>query len=86
MGKAKTRGHRLSFYIPENMQEKLLRISEKHHLSLSDFSRNALQKAIDAIEETDLRRELKEGFEANYQYYLAQQEEWKHADSEERGD
>ncbi|MDP4176437.1 MAG: hypothetical protein Q8933_20830 [Bacteroidota bacterium] len=29
-----TRGHRLSFYISEEMQEKLLKISEKLQLSI----------------------------------------------------
>lgn len=66
------------------MSQRLSKVADNLKVSLSDFSRNALQQAIDVVERELLRQELKEGFEANYQYYLDQQEDWKYADSEER--
>ena len=80
--KIAARGHRISFYIPEDMSERVMKAARESHQTLSDFARNAIQKAIEAVEEAKLDQQLIEGYKANYQYYKNEAKAWENIDRE----
>lgn len=82
MEMAVSKGYRVNFTIPFEMSEKAANLAKELDQSLSEFARNALQKAIDSVEKAKLREELRKGYAADYQSHLAQQQEWQYADSE----
>ncbi|GAB6283731.1 MAG: hypothetical protein STSR0008_25340 [Ignavibacterium sp.] len=75
-------GKRLSFFVNQELSDKINKISKQTKLTISEIMRNALQNYIDQIEKEKIENELEAGYKANYDYYLKTQEEWKYADKE----
>ena len=73
---------RLSFFVNSDLSEKVNKISEQTNLTVSEIARQALVSFIEQVEKERIEKELEAGYKANYEYYLKQQEEWKHADKE----
>lgn len=73
---------RISLYLDNSLTNKVYKLSKQTKKSISDITREALVNYIDDIEKSKLEEELEKGYKANYDYYLKQQDEWKHADSE----
>lgn len=71
---------RISFFINNELYEKLNRISEETNQTLSDLARNALNDYLHKLEKEKLEHELEQGYAENYDYYLKCQESWKYAD------
>lgn len=82
MGKMAKKGHRISFYIPEDMSKRVSNAAHEAHQTLSDFARDAIQKAIEAAEEAKLDQQLIEGYKANYQYYKNEAKAWESIERE----
>lgn len=78
----KDKKERLSFFINSELSKKILKISKQTNSTVSEIARKALQNFIDHIEKEKIENELKEGYKANYDYYLKTQSEWKYADKE----
>ncbi|MEI7813152.1 MAG: hypothetical protein WCJ01_12145 [Ignavibacteria bacterium] len=74
------RGHRISFYISDDLSKKASDVAGWLNQTMSDFARNAIREAADATEKAEQERELAEGYKANYNYYLNQNREWEYAD------
>jgi len=73
---------RLSFFVNQELSDKINKISKQTKLTISEIARNALQNYIEQIEKEKIENELEAGYKANYDYYLKSQEEWKYADKE----
>lgn len=73
---------RISFFIPADLSNKINEISEKSHLTLSEFSRKALINYIEYLENEKIKQELEKGYKENSDYYIKMQKEWEHADKE----
>jgi hypothetical protein len=73
---------RLSFFVNQELSDKIYKISKQTKLTISEIARNALQNYIEQIEKEKIENELEAGYKANYSYYLKSQEEWKYADKE----
>jgi len=73
---------RLSFFVNQELSDKVNKISKQTKLTVSEIARNALQNYIEQIEKEKIDNELEAGYKANYDYYLKSQEEWKYADKE----
>jgi len=71
---------RISFFLNRDLSSRIYELSKQTKRSLSDIARDALSLYLQEIEKARINEELKEGYTANYEYYLKQQEEWKFAD------
>ncbi|MGE5411388.1 MAG: hypothetical protein ACM3MI_10555 [Clostridiales bacterium] len=80
----KKRGHRVSFYVPDDWLKKLnsIILTDEHKKTISEFSREALIQKIEAIEQEKLEKELAEGYQANFDYYLNEAKAWEYVDNE----
>ena len=78
----KNKKERLSFFVSQDISEKVNIISKQSKLTVSEIARKALQNYIEKIEKDEIEKALEEGYKVNYKYYLKAQEEWKHADKE----
>lgn len=78
----KDKKERLSFFINSDLSDKVYKISKQTNLSVSEIARNALQNYIIELERKKIDKELEDGYRANYEYYLKNQNEWKYADKE----
>lgn len=79
---SKNKKERLSFFVSQDLSEKVNIISKQTKLTVSEIVRKALQSYIEKIEKDEVEQALEEGYKANHNYYLRTQEEWKHADKE----
>ena len=79
---SKNKKERLSFFVNQDLSEKVNIISKQTKLTVSEIVRKALQSYIEKIEKDEVEQALEEGYKANHNYYLRTQEEWKHADKE----
>lgn len=73
---------RLSFFINSDLSDKVYKISKQTKLSVSEIARNALQVYIAEVEKKKIEKELEDGYKANYDYYLKNQNDWNYADKE----
>lgn len=74
--------NRISLYLDDHLSNKVYKLSKQTNKSISDITRQALASYIDDIEKAKMEEELEKGYKANYEYYLKQQSDWNHADSE----
>ena len=73
---------RMSFFVDRKLAVKIGELSKQTKLTVSEITRRALQNYIDQSEKERIEKELAEGYEANYKYYLNSNNEWEHADKE----
>lgn len=73
---------RLSFFLNKDLSQKVYKLSKQNKKSISDIARDAISLYLEKIEKEKIRKEMEEGYQANTSYYLKQQEDWEHADSE----
>lgn len=74
------KGCRINYTIPLEVYQKAATLARELNLSLNDFAREALQDAIEALEQERLEREIEEGCRANYNYFKQEAEAWGKAE------
>lgn len=74
------RKQRVSFFVTDELMEKLDRITGQTNFTISGVVRNALELYIQKLEKDRIAHELEEGYKENYAYYLKSQAEWDYAD------
>lgn len=73
---------KINLLMPRDLTESASRVAKELNKSLSELVRKALREFINNFEKRKLEEELREGYEANYNYYLKTDDEFKFADSE----
>jgi hypothetical protein len=73
---------RVNFLFPKELVRKARRAASELDCTLSDFIREAVSSFIKEIELAKTKKELEEGYKANYSYYANLNKEWEIADSE----
>ena len=77
-----TKKERISFFVNKEFADKVNKIAKQNNQSVSELARTAIQNYIEQLEKEKIAKELEVGYQANYDYYLNSQEEWKHSDNE----
>ena len=73
---------KINLLMPRELTESASKVAKELNKSLSELVRKALKEFIDNFEKRRLEEQLREGYEANYNYYLKTDNEFKFADSE----
>jgi hypothetical protein len=73
---------RLSFFVNSDLSDKVIQISKQKKITISEIARIALQNFIAQVEKEKIEKELEDGYQDNYNYYLKSQGDWMYADSE----
>ena len=73
---------RLSFFLSRDLSQKVYKLSKQTRKTISDIARDAITSYLEQIEKEKIEKELEAGYQVNTSYFMKQQEEWEHADSE----
>ena len=71
------RVERIHFIASPVLVKKIKAYTHTHHVSKSDLIRRAVQYYLETEEASKRDRDLKEGYQANYHYYLQTNNDWE---------
>ena len=73
---------KINFYIPVDLNQSINEVAKELNENVSELLRIAVREFLERYEREKLKRELEEGYKANYDYYLKTNDEFQYADSE----
>ena len=73
---------KINLLMPRELTESASRVAKELNKSLGELVKKVLKKFINNFEKRKLEKQIREGYEANYNYYLKTDDEFKFADLE----
>ncbi len=73
---------RVNLLVPAKIFRQIKQSALNQQITTSKFIRKAIVYYMRVSETKMIKEKLKEGYQANYEYYERQQKDWQHADKE----